>query len=747
MAKKKIKNQIENIKKRDGRVVIFDRDRINNAIRRAFFAVHEEGEAPVDSLCDKVVLTLNERFKGRTPSVEDIQDVVEETLIKDGYSHVAKSFILYRQKRAEIREAKYFLLDHDIRTKLTENALKVLEGRYLKKDENGKIVETPSQLFKRVAQNIASAEKIYNPEISDDELFRVEEEFYKMMALTEYMPNSPTLMNAGLPLQQLSACFVIPVEDSMESIFTAVKDTAIIHQTGGGTGFNFSHLRPKGDRVKSTSGIASGPISFMTVFDAATEVIKQGGKRRGANMGILQVDHPDIMEFIHLKEKEGVLKNFNISVAVTDEFMEKVANNENYDLINPKNRQVAGQLNAREVFNEMIRLAWTGGDPGIIFIDKMNRDNPTPKLGRIESTNPCGEVPLLGYESCNLGSINLEKMIKKTGKKYEVDWEKLGATVRKAAHFLDNVIDMNKYPLKEIDAMTRGNRKIGLGVMGFADMLMRLQIPYNSEEAVKMGEKVMKFVSEEAKIASQEMAKARGVFSNFTDSIYDKPDGLRMRNATTNSIAPTGTISIIAGCSSSIEPIFALAYRRISYIGKTTDAVELLEVNAMFEEVAKERGFYSKELVEKIAEKGSCQGLDEVPKDVRDVFVTSHDISPEWHVKMQAAFQKYTDLAVSKTINFPFDATIEDVEKGYTLAYKLGCKGITIFRNESRVLQVLNIGTKKDGDKKEPSLQMEIKKEVIEERTAPVYATEPAKLEVSDGMELLPPSACKTCQI
>ena len=748
MRKKSFKNRITDVKRRDGRVVAFDRDRIIMALKKAFFANNVADDFVSEKLADKVVAVVNQKFKGLMPTVEDIQDAVEEVLIEDGYSQVAKSYILYRQKRAEIRAAKYFLLGHDVRARLTENALKVLESRYLKKDEKGKIIETPAQLFQRVVQNIAAAEKIYDPNISDDDLFRIEEGFYKMIALNEFMPNSPTLMNAGMPLQQLSACFVIPIEDTMESIFTAVKDTAIIHQTGGGTGFNFSHLRPKGDRVKSTSGIASGPISFMTVFDAATEVIKQGGKRRGANMGILQVDHPDIMEFIHLKAQEGILRNFNISVAVTDDFMEKVKRGENYDLLSPRSRQVVGHLNAKEVFDTMVRLAWTGGDPGIIFIDNMNRQNPTPKLGSIESTNPCGEVPLLGYESCNLGSVNVSKMVKYTGNKAEMDWDKLRETTDKAIHFLDNVIDMNNYPLKEIDVMTKGNRKVGFGVMGLADLLIILGIPYNSEKAIKFAEKLMSFIATESKKTSIELAKKRGVFPNFAGSIYDTQDGPRMRNATTNSIAPTGTISIIAGCSSSIEPLFALAYRRMSYIGKTTNPVDLIEVNEAFEKIAHEKGFYSKELMEKIVEKGTCQGIKEVPRDIQEVFVTSHDIEPEWHVRMQASFQKYTDLAVSKTINFPFDATIEDVEKAYMLAYKIGCKGITIFRDESRAVQVLNIGAKKDKNLKEQTLKLDAKKEVLSEQAVPVYMKDPQPdLPHDDGMDLLPPSACTQCNI
>lgn len=731
------KNNIKKIKKRDGRIVDFDQQKITDAIYKAVRVIGEENGELSGRLSDRVVEILNERFIGGIPQVEDIQDIVEETLIKEGQVKVAKAFILYRQKRREIREAKYWLLNHEIKTKLTPNAIRVLESRYLRKDDHGKIQETPQEMFQRVASNIAAAEKIYNPEISDDELFKIEEKFYRMMASLDFLPNSPTLMNAGLHLQQLSACFVLPVSDSMEGIFEAVKQGAIIHQSGGGTGYSFSRLRPQGDLVKSTKGIASGPISFMTVFDAATNTVKQGGKRRGANMGILRIDHPDILKFITAKEEEGILSNFNISVAVTDEFMEAVKNGKKYNLINPRNNQIVKELDAREVFDLIVQLAWRNGEPGVIFIDKMNEANPTPKLGKIESTNPCSELPLLPYESCNLGSINLSKMLKETRDGYEIDWEKYKQTIYDAMHFLDNVIDMNRYPLPEIEAMTKGNRKIGLGVMGFADTLIKLGIPYNSERGVRAGEKIMKFLYEESMKKSVELAQKRGVFPNFKDSVYDQPNALKVRNATTTTIAPTGTISIIAGCSSGIEPLFAISYVRKHVLG----GEELVEVNPLFEEIAKEEGFYSKELMEEIAEKGSVQDIKEIPEKIKKIFVTAMDIAPEWHVRMQAAFQEYNHNAVSKTINFPFSATIGDVEKSYTLAYDLNCKGITIYRSESRKQQVLNIKGKEERSLiKEEKIEATTVGEKIEEKEISPELRDPSP-EIPD----LPPGSCPTC--
>jgi ribonucleoside-diphosphate reductase alpha chain len=677
------RGHFEKVRKRDGSLVPFDRERIQQAIGRALRASGLADGGVAGGLATKVAAVAEERLPRKYPSVEQIQDIVEEVLIREGYAQAAKKYILYRQQRAQLREAKKLIGVED-ELKLSVNAIRVLERRYLRRDEEGRIVETPMGMFRRVAAAVAKPELNY---ASSSDASRWEEEFLRVMSSLKFIPNSPTLMNAGARRGQLSACFVIPVEDSMKGIFRALREMALIHQTGGGTGFSFSRLRPKGDIVGSTKGVASGPVSFMHIFDTATEVVKQGGRRRGANMGILRLDHPDILEFITAKTKEGFLRNFNISVAATDRFMRALSAGRDYPLINPRTGKETGRLSAKSVFDLIVTAAWKAGDPGIVFIDRINRHNPTPELGRIESTNPCGELPLLPYESCNLGSINLARMIEKE----KVDWRELKETVRVGVRFLDNVIDANRYTISEIKRMTLGNRKIGLGVMGFADMLFRLGIPYDSEVAVALGRRVMRKVHEEAKAASAALAAERGVFPNWEKSRYARRN-LRLRNATVTTVAPTGTISIIANCSSSIEPVFAL-----SFVRNVMEGARLLEVNPHFEEVARRGGFYTSELMMEIAKRGSARGLRSVPKDVQRLFVTAFDVSPEWHVRMQAAFQESCDNSVSKTVNLPQNATVDDVRKVFLLAYRLKCKGVTIYRYGTRKQQVLQLASPSAG--------------------------------------------------
>jgi len=571
---------------------------------------------------------------------------------------------------------------------ISDNAMKVLKKRYLGKDENGNVTENVEAMFTRVARAVAQADSLYDPAADTG---ATADEFFDLVSSLRFLPNSPTLMNAGRPLGQLSACFVLPVDDSMEAIFEAVKNAALIHKSGGGTGFSFSRLRQKGATVRSTGGVASGPVSFMRVFNVATEAVKQGGTRRGANMGILRVDHPDILEFIRCKSDTADINNFNISVGLTEKFMAAVEADAMYDLVDPKSKSVMGQLSARAVFDEIVDAAWQNGEPGIVFLDRLNRDNVVPSVGEIESTNPCGEQPLLPYESCNLGSIDLVTMLKKEDGAYTFDFDLLEKTVRQAVHFLDNVIDVNNYPLERIAEMTRSTRKIGLGVMGFADALLALDIPYNSEEGIAFADRLMSFIEETGRAASVELAKTRGAFPLFPESTLK--DGDPIRNATVTTIAPTGTLSIIASCSSGVEPVFAFVYVR-----NVMDGTQMVEVNPLLMEKLHTLGLDDDELLKRIAAEGTIQHFVEIPEDVRRVFVCAHDITPEDHTRMQAAFQRHTDNAVSKTVNFPNNATREDVRSVYLLAYQEGLKGVTIYRDGSRTGQVLNIG-KVNGEK------------------------------------------------
>ncbi|NMB85096.1 MAG: ribonucleotide-diphosphate reductase subunit alpha [Methanosaeta sp. PtaB.Bin018] len=663
---------IKSIRKRDGRIVQFNSEKIAAAIAKAFRAVGDDPGAIPAKLACKAVDAAEQKFQKSVPGVEDIQDIVERTLIEEGYAEAAKAYILYRQRRADVREAKCYLgVADDL--KLSINAVEVLKKRYLRRDERGEVVETPGEMFARVADHVSLAEGRYGCDVEGHRL-----KFLRMMRDLDFLPNSPTLMNAGLDLGQLSACFVLPVEDSLTGIFDSLKHMALIHQSGGGTGFSFSSLRPKGDVVRATGGVASGPVSFMRIFDTATDVIKQGGRRRGANMGVLRIDHPDIMEFIEAKERPGILENFNISVAATDTFMDKARSGGEIQLVNPRSGEVTGSIEAAELMNLIATSAWRGGDPGIIFIDRINAAHPFP--AQIEATNPCGEQPLLPYESCNLGSINLSRLVERG----ELNWDRLRDLVSLAVRFLDDVIDMNRYPLRQIQIATMQSRKIGLGVMGFAEMLIKMNVSYSSPDAVRLAEEIMSFISAEGRAESARLGQARGSFPLFEQSKLRRWDA--MRNSTVTTIAPTGTISIIAGTSSGIEPLFALAFVR-----HVLEGARLLEVSPLFERAAHARGFYSPELRAEIARKGSVQNIAHVPQDIKDTFVTALDVPPQQHVRIQAAFQKYTDNAVSKTVNLPSDATVSDVLNVYNLAYDLGCKGVTVFRYGSRS-QVLYLG-------------------------------------------------------
>lgn len=670
---------LKKVKKRDATVVSFDKAKIYYALHKAALEVLQDKTKAgriAARVTEIVIKELSKSYRSRAPDVEAIQDRVETILMNEGYSNIAKAYILYREKRSDVRAAKAILgLKDDL--KLPLNTLEVLKRRYLLKDDQQNIIETPAELFRRVAYHVAQAERNFKSKFESEE---AEERYYQMMRNLEFMPNSPALMNAGTALGQLFACFVIPVDDSIDGIFEALKSMAKIHQTGGGTGFSFSHLRPKGDIVNTTKGQASGPVSFMRIFDEATAVIVQGGRRRGANMGILRCDHPDIVEFIEAKIDKKSFSNFNISVAVTDDFMEAVKVNREFDLINPRTKKKVRSIKAASLFDRIVNSAWRTGDPGLVFIDEINRNNPTPGAGRIEATNPCGELPLLPYESCNLASINLARMLKHN----RLDWERFKDTIYWGVRFLDDAIEVNNFPLPQIKEITFANRKVGLGVMGFADMLISLGIPYNSKQAVDFAQRLMRFMRKESLKTSMLLAKERGPFPNFKKSIYTKKK-LSLRNATVNTIAPTGTISIIAGCSSGIEPLFA-----ISFIRNVLSGTKLFEINPLFEAIAGARGFYNKGLMGEIAKQGTLQNIKEIPPDIKKIFVTAFDIKPRQHLSIQAAFQRYTDNSVSKTINLPGDATAEDVRNIYLAAYKLRCKGITIYRYGSKAGQVLS---------------------------------------------------------
>ena len=737
-------NMIKSIKKRDGKTVPFDQTKISRAIYKAMLSLKYGNMQEAEILAQKVVDSFSQ--SKNIPTVENIQDKVESVLMETElngkrFNEVAKAYILYREKRRYIREEKERLgVKDDL--KLTLNAVKVLEARYLLKDEEGKIIETPDQMFWRVANHVGIIDALYDYanyqktgnlmedgkklsnllntqiEVLERGFKELElegvlkgtfgqfmdfiytkptraektiEDFHEMMKSLEYVPNSPTMMNAGARLGQLSACFVLPVADSIGEIFEAVKHTAEIHKSGGGTGFSFSRLRNKDDIVGSTKGVASGPVSFMKIFDTTTEVIKQGGKRRGANMGILKYNHPDIMEFITSKDSENtILRNFNISVGMEDEFFEKLDSDGYIDLRNPNTGKLVSRIKARTMWDSIITHAWKTADPGLIFLDEINRDNPVKNIADIEATNPCGEQPLMPYESCNLGSINLAKFVSNG----EIQWDKLRKVIHTSTRFLDNVVDANNFPVKEIKEMTRKTRKIGLGIMGFADMLIILGIPYDSESALRIAEDVMNFLDKESHIASSKLAIDRGVFPGWYGSAYES-ENVMMRNSTTTTIAPTGTISIIAGCSSSIEPLFAIAFMRHVLNGQ-----ELIEVNPLFEEITKKRNLYSEKLMQEVAVTGNLANTS-LPEDLKRLFRTAHEIDPEWHVLMQATFQKYCDSGVSKTINLPHDATPDDIGKAYRLAKDLHCKGITVYRDRSKTEQVLYSGTTKTKAKEE----------------------------------------------
>lgn len=687
-----MQEELWRVRKADGHTEPFSLTKVARGIRAAMQAAKSEPSATkAQALAERVNVILHDTFAGRMPTTADIADAVEDVLASSKLQAVATAFVLYRHQRKADRGKGHAHRKHDLA--LSVNAIKVLERRYLRRDDHGLLAETPTGLFRRVAVAVAQAEDAYHTPAAEKAAFA--ERAFRAMERLEFLPNSPTLMNAGQPHGQLAACFVLPVEDNLESIFDAIKHTAKIHQSGGGTGFNFSALRPAGDRVASTGGKASGALSFIGLFNHTTEVIKQGGRRRGANMGILNADHPDIEAFIALKATPGSLANFNLSVAASDHFMKAAGLGQSIALRNPRTGAITRRTNAKTLFRDIAQNAWAGGDPGLIFLDEINRKNPTAHRGKITTTNPCGEQPLHANESCTLGSINLAALVANGS----VDWVRLAELIQLGVRFLDNVLDVNAYPLPEVAEVTRAHRRIGLGVMGFAEALIAQGIPYDTPKALRFAEQLAAFFQKEAHASSAALAKTRGTFPTYAGSSWEKM-GKPMRNATVTTIAPTGTISILAGCSSGIEPLFA-----VSFVRNVMEGTRLLEVNSLFERITRERGLYSPELLFQTAEQGTLQHT-KLPADLKHLFRTALEIKPEWHIKMQAAFQKHTDNAVSKTINLPPTATVADVERAFRLAWKLKCKGITVYRYGSRPEQVLTIEAIPSGPQKEVARQM-----------------------------------------
>ncbi|MBU1197586.1 adenosylcobalamin-dependent ribonucleoside-diphosphate reductase [Candidatus Micrarchaeota archaeon] len=694
---------IQRIRKRDGSIVPFNNQRIENVIFNAAQSVGGKDRKMAEKLAGKVVEELVKRFdETRIPAVEDVQDTVEKILIENGHAATAKAFILYREKRREMRQTKMEVAGKPFKSPISVNAMHILKERYLLKDAEGTVMETPDEMFQRVARDVSQADAYYGA--NESQRKQTEERFYMLMQRLVFLPSTPTLMNAGTSQRMLSTCSVIPVEDSMDSIFSALKAGALTHQAGGGTGYAFSRIRPKKDRVRGKHGVASGPVSFLHVFDASSDAIRQGGKRRSANMGVLRVDHPDILEFISIKHNGNQLQSFNLSVGLTDAFMNALKKKTEYALVNPRNQKEAGKMNAEEVWQHLVSEAWLTGDPGVIFLDEINRTNPTPALGRIEATNPCGEAPLLAYEPCPLGSIRVSSFVDQK----ELNWKELKKAVHDAIHFLDNVIDRTQYPLPQMGAMTRGNRKIGLGIMGFGDLLYMMRIPYNSTEGIAFAEKLMAFISMEADAASEKLAVKRGAFPNWRKSVYSAK-GRKLRNATRTCIAPTRTIGMIADCSPGIEPVYALSYEK-----HVLEGDRLRYANPLFEEAVQEKGHDLPNVLKQISATGSSKGVRGLSPALKRVFVTARGIAPEWHVRMQAAFQKHTDLGVSKTIHFAHSATPNEVGKAMRLAYELDCKGIAVHRNQNRLDQVLQTGSDE-----EPVMERTEDKEISEEKREP----------------------------